>query len=238
MNSLKNPLLFLALDSLIKDEEKTLKTVKGFREIEGNFGCKINLDYLLRKGLSQAVQIIRSTVPGKPIFCDTKTWNGKRTMVDLAKQMIDLEVDYFNIYALADQEIDPVVKVLEGSKTKLLVVTVLTHYNDEYCRRHFGRSFAETVRHFSEIAALRKAHGIILPGNHLQQVADLNLEKCTPGIRPDWFKDDRHSEEVTPEMALAGGSNLWVCGSPIFKSENPVEALKKILASMVSTTTD
>jgi orotidine-5'-phosphate decarboxylase len=90
----------------------------------------------------------------------------------------------------------------------------------------------ETVRHFAEIATAAGCHGIILPGTALKSVADLDTIKVVPGVRPTWYKDARHEEKIKPRVAAEKGANVLVCGSPIMKSENPVDALQRILAEI------
>ena len=46
---------------------------------------------------------------------------------------------------------------------------------------------------------------------------------------PAWYKD---TEEVKPRVAVEKGADVLVCGSPITKSENPVDALRRILAEI------
>lgn len=229
---MKKPILFVALDSLIKDPVNTIELAQKLAgEVEGNFGFKVNVDYILKHGTGVLKEI---TAIGKPVFADIKMWNGGRTMSDYAKELVDLGIDYFNIYALADKESEKVVKVLEGTETKLLMVSVLTHYDEAYCHQWFNRSLKQTIHFCAEIATQYKSNGIILPGTCLSAVEEFKeLEKCVPGIRPAWFKDDRHSEEVTPSEAINGGADILVCGSPVFKTEEgPISSLRKIIKEM------
>ena len=71
--------------------------------------------------------------------------------------------------------------------------------------------------------------GVILPGTELESISDLKTIKAIPGIRPLWYQDKRHLREITPKEAKEKGADIIVCGSPIMKSENPVEAMQKIL---------
>ncbi|GAH32741.1 unnamed protein product, partial [marine sediment metagenome] len=41
------PFLFVALDGLMKKEKETLETAERLSDVEGNFGFKVSLDYLL-----------------------------------------------------------------------------------------------------------------------------------------------------------------------------------------------
>ena len=223
------PLLLIALDSLADYEAVTLKIAERFLDVLGNFGFKVNLDYLLsrEKGLKAALEPIQQF--GRPLFTDLKMWNGTRTMASVIDSLVALRVDYLNVYALADELLPEAIRVTKGTKTKVLGLTVLTHFNEAYCQKHFRRSLSGTVRHFAEVAVGAGCHGIILPGTALEAVADLNTIKAVPGVRPLWYKDTRHEEEVEPRVAVERKADILVCGSPIMKSEDPVEALRRIL---------
>lgn len=222
-----SPLLFVALDDLLGKKRETVEAIREMDQEQGSFGYKINLDCLMHHGVYMAVrsQILTS----RPIFADTKTWNGKRTMTDIAKMLVDTGVDYFNVWVQADDQLAGAVKATEGSKTKILGVTVLTHYGEDWCQMYFRRSLAETVEFLAKRAKNLGLHGVVLPGTCLPAVKDIDLINAVPGIRMDDFKDDRHKQEVTPEFASQNGAGIIVCGSPIMKAANRVEKLKEVL---------
>jgi len=232
---MERPFLWIALDDLAKKEKEmeTLAIAERLSKVEGYFGFKINLDYMLNSTMStrQTLWQIQQRF-GRPIFADLKMWNGTRTMASVIKNLVDLGVDYLNVYALADELLPKAIQITEGTKTKVLGLTVLTHFNEAYCQKHFKRSLPKTVRHFAEVAVAAGCHGIILPGTALEVVADLDTIKVVPGVHPVWYKDTRHEEEIEPRVAIAKGANVLVCGSPIMKSENPVDALRKILSEI------
>ena len=227
--------LFVALDDLVKKEKETLETVERFSNIDGLFGFKINLDYLLKYGLEGSVSAVeRIKCFGRPVFADLKMWNGTRTMRSVIEIMVANEVDYLNVYALADDLLPKAIQATDGSKTKVLGLTVLTHFNDAYCLKHFRRTLKKTVRHFTEVAIDKGCHGIILPGTALEVVKDLKTIKFVPGVRPKWYKDTRHEEEVEPRIAVEQGADNLVCGSPIMKDADKVVALRRVLSEMES----
>lgn len=226
------PFLFVALDDLSSEEEKTLRIAEQLSKVAGDFGFKANLDYLLSpdKGLRATLSSVQQF--GRPLFADLKMWNGTRTMASVIDTLVALGVDFLNVYALADELLPKAIQVTEGTNTKVLGLTVLTHFNETYCQKHFRRSLRETVRHFAEVAIEAGCQGIILPGTTLEAVRDLETIKVVPGVRPVWYKDTRHEEEVKPRVAIEGGANILVCGSPIMGSEDPVGALQKILSEI------
>ena len=229
---MKQPFLFVALDDLGKKEKETLEIAEQLSGVEGPFGFKVNLDYLLNPTMSLKTALSQVQRFGRPVFADLKMWNGTRTMASVIRNLVDNEVDYLNVYALADDLLPGAVKIAEGSKTKILGLTVLTHFSEAYCQKHFRRSLRETVRHFAEVALERGCHGIILPGTALDIVQDLETEKVVPGVRPKWYKDTRHKEEIEPKIAVDQGADKIVCGSPIMKDADKVAALKRILSEM------
>lgn len=241
MNEKKSPLLFVALDDLTQKEADTLAVLRKFTNVEGNWGIKVNLDWMLKRGIETALSILEDLNLERPIFVDLKMWNGKRTMRDVFK-MLAGRVDYVNSYVLAGPELQGSLEPLQGTKTKVLGVTVLTHYDDNYCQEWFRRSLRDMVCFSAEKAVTIGCDGIILPGTMAGYVSDMKIEKHVPGIRPSWFKDDRHSEEVTPQKMAEVGVDGAVCGSPIIKvAKNPaavaevgdsVGALRRILQDL------
>lgn len=221
--------LFIALDNLVNAEERTLLIARELWLSHPEIGFKINLDYILINGVQEAISRVREAVKC-PIFTDIKMFLGQRTMIKITEELVRLKVDYLNIYAQAESALLPVTRITKGTDTRILGITVLTHYDEAYCQRHFRRSLKESVKHFARIAGSGGCNGIILPGTILDEVSDFtNLIKAVPGIRPSWFTDSRHKEEVTPKFAVENGADLLVCGSPVMKSLNPKEALDRIL---------
>lgn len=228
------PFLFVALDDLAEREKETLTIAEQLSSVEKeNFGFKVNLDYLLNpeKNLKDVLKNVQQF--GRPVFADLKMWNGTRTMASVIDNLVNIGVDYLNVYALADDLLPKAIQKVEGSKTKVLGLTVLTHFSEAYCQKHFHRSIKETVRHFAEVALEVGCHGIILPGTALEIVQDLKTIKVVPGVRPNWFKDTRHEEEIEPSEAVGKGADILVCGSPIMKDPDKIGALKRILEEMI-----
>lgn len=231
-------LLFIALDGLAEKETETLSIARELAMVDGYFGFKFNLDYMLNvhRNLKEIITNMYyfngDHKFNRPIFADLKMFNGSRTMMNIVRDFVELETDFVNVYALADNLLSEVVQVAKGTKTKVLGLTVLTHFSEKYCQKHFKRTLKETVRHLSEVAIDSGCDGIILPGTMLDEVKDLNTIKVVPGVRPNWYKDNRHEEEIEPKIAIEKGANILVCGSPIMKSINKTESLKQILNEM------
>jgi orotidine-5'-phosphate decarboxylase len=227
-----NSFLFIALDGLAEKEEKTFSIATQLSRAPGNFGFKLNLDYLLNRTKSLEEVIRKVQTLKRPIFADIKMWNGTRTMKSVFQTLVDLEVEYVNVYALADNLLPKAIEITEGTGTEVWGLTTLSHYNNAYCLKHFRRTLPETVLHFSEVAIEAGCHGVILPGTMLYAINHINTTKVVPGVRPEGYEDDRHEEEVTPKEAIENGADFLVVGSPIMKSKYPTDALVKIISEM------
>ena len=91
--------------------------------------------------------------------------------------------------------------------------------------------------------------GLIIPGALLSRATTSivrdsrhrrNFPVIASGIRPAWFKDERHTSSVTPAAALDAGANFVVIGRPITKPPakvgTPRDALLR-LAEEIETVT-
>ena len=224
---MKTPFLFVALDNL--DYGTAFKRVSELSRVKGNFGFKVNLDYLLRYGLEEDHLIHWIQEQEKIVFADLKMFNGTRTMASVIENLVNMKVNFLNVYALADNLLPKAIEIAKGTRTKVLGLTVLSHFNEDYCKKHFRRSLPETVYHFAEVAIDAGCDGIILPGTALNVVKDLEILKVVPGVRPKWYKDTRHSEEIEPKVAIEKGADMLVCGSPILKAPSRIRALQDVL---------
>lgn len=223
-------LLYVALDEDSRD--KNIELAEKLTSEEGNFGFKINFDhaYLLGTEYIDVIQALQ-----RPVFLDLKLHHGKRTMSKPVEDAVERGISHVSVWASAERLIKPLADITRRSDTKLLGVTVTTHYDDDYCQRHFGKDLKDTVRHFAHVALYNGCDGIILPGTTLLVVSELNCIKVVSATRPEWYPNksaNQQRQPVTPAEALEGGASILVCGSPIRKSENPNQALRKILSEM------
>lgn len=231
-------LLYIALDSNDRDKNGSLswdlsRVIDTQTGEPTNSGYKINLDHYIKWGVSYVNYIQED---GCPVFVDLKMYNGPRTMVQIARELAEQNVRHINVWASADRLIKPVAAALEDTNTELLGVTVPTHADEEYCQRHYRRSLKDAVRFLAEVSLENGCHGIILPGTTLDVVSDLKCPKVVPGIRPAWFEDTKanyQEQTVTPTEAIQNGATILVCGTPILKNPNPLEAMINIYEEMI-----
>ena len=108
------PFLFVALDGLAGKEKETMEVAERLSDVEGPFGFKVNLDYLLKRGLEGLASSLREVLQlDRPVFTDLKMWNGTRTMRSAIEMLVDNGVDYLNVYALADDLLPKAIRATE-----------------------------------------------------------------------------------------------------------------------------
>jgi orotidine-5'-phosphate decarboxylase len=227
---LTKPVLGLALDQRSPDGNLRLAE-KVVGEVDM---LKLNADAADSVGWSSLLEPYRQFE--LPIFLDIKMLQGKGTMAERAKLAASLGVDFINASAMQDFLLTGPVQALVGTDTRLLGLTIPTHFGEAYCREYFGRSLNETVSFLARKAVGFGCHGIILPATSLLAVADLDTIKVTPAIRPDWSERAANDQEetATPTEAVLGGSNILIVGSPIRKyHDGPVEGARRIREEML-----
>jgi orotidine 5'-phosphate decarboxylase subfamily 1 len=232
-DEMKHPKLYVAIDTpdLAKAEERA----RMVNDVEGDFGFKINLDLIVLNGGVGTVYNFREKF-GRQIFPDLKMWNGGRTMSALAVGLAEAGASLTNIYAQSGVKfMRRVVNAVResGHNMDIFGLGVLTHYTDADCLRLYGRNLSDSVRYFAEETAVAELNGYIQPGTCLNRTNGMIFKRLVPAVRPAWYDDPKandQEQDVTPEEAFSGGANIIICGSPIFKSPDPQEALAKILA--------
>jgi orotidine 5'-phosphate decarboxylase subfamily 1 len=217
--------LFIALDKPVLGENFLMAS--RLNDVVGAFGYKLNLDLLLKYGIQRVHDEFSHFA--RELFFDFKMFNGGRTMASIAQEAVDLGVEYINVHALSDYGLDSVVKVTRDSPTLVLAVTILTHFDEEYYKTNFVNNI---VRKLVLKGVASGCDGVIVPEWVLPTIADVNILKVVPGIRPHWYTDKRHASYTSPLKAKEGGASIIVCGSPISKHHDPVHALNMILEEM------
>jgi len=228
-----HPKVWIALD--LKNSDANILFAKNLcektKDIDLSFGFKVNLDSVLETGISWEISIIKSL--GKPLFVDLKMWNGARTMTNIVRQLCKMRVDYINVYSHAGPLfIQKLVDECKGTSTNILVLTVLTHYNNEYTNQIYGCSVEETITRLLKSLNGVDYHGVILPAKYAKLASDKFT--VSPGIRLDKTKKNINYQSMvcTPKEAVEFGVKSLVIGSTITKSEDPVKVLNTILSQI------
>ena len=226
------PMIYVALDC--DSNTEILEKAQDLAQVSGRFGFKINLDGLVSldsHDMTSSKLIQKLKTLNKPIFLDFKLGNGDRTLCNITQQCIGLGIDIINIYPHVGRDLlTKLVNMTRGTNTKIFVLTILTHFDDNYSMEFYGKSLYQIVRQFANLANEVGADGIILPATCLDCVKDLDILKLCPGIRSNIQDTSNKQKQIsTIQDALTLGANYCVIGSPIMESSNPKQALQEFL---------
>jgi orotidine-5'-phosphate decarboxylase len=129
-------------------------------------------------------------------------------------------------------------EMLEGETHRplLIGVTVLTSVSLAGLR-HLGieRDLESHVDYLAGLAHVAGLDGIVCSGQEIQRLRQSigkNFCLVTPGIRPTWANNNDQVRTVTPAQAIAHGSDYLVIGRPITASEDPQDAIVRIVSEI------
>ena len=163
----ETPTVFVALDRGAPSEDLALAGRLAEAVPEGAYGFKVNLDTALHLepgAPGPYDRLAEFAALGRPLFLDLKMWNGGRTMAAIAAGLArapELGVTLVDAYPHAGVDfLRQVTDALAGSATKLLGLTVLTHYSEDDALELYGRSLGDAVAMFMGRAKTAGCHGV------------------------------------------------------------------------------
>jgi len=214
------PFIWLAMDYDTIDE--VLTSIKNFDTVEGEFGYKINLNSVI-DGL-----LLLPPVTKRPIFVDLKMWNGVETMRKVLNSFVnnDWNIKVVNIYAHAGNEALSTL-VTEFPSIEIYAVTILTHYDDDYCQQIYGCSMGWAMQNLFDQGVC--CTGVITPAKYVSLAKSYGLKTIVPGIRINSHVDDNDEKRQKQIGTIDCGADAVVIGREITKSDTPVEKLKWLL---------
>ena len=176
---------------------------------------------------------------GHDIFLDLKFHDIPNTVAAAVRVAADMGVWMVNVHASGGR------KMLEAAadalahypKPPLLIaVTVLTSMNAADLRETgVEEPLAAHVARLTTLAADSGLNGVVCSAQEAAAVKAAHgdtFHTVTPGIRPAWAASDDQSRIMTPEAAIAAGSDYLVIGRPITRATDPVAALAAINRSI------
>ena len=222
--------LIIALDVDSLDDAK--------RCVEACGGCtwyKAGLQLFSRTGPAIVEQLRNA---GKRVFLDLKLHDIPNTVKHAARAAADLGTDLITIHACGGAKMIAAAReAVEGTRTRILAVTVLTSINDDVLRNEVGipASAEQTVSRFAKLAVESGAHGVVASPHEIaviRQAIGRDALVVTPGIRPAWAATDDQARFMTPHDAALAGADFVVVGRPILKHERPAEAVALVLKEL------
>ncbi len=171
---------------------------------------------------------------GYDVFLDLKFHDIPNTAASACKAAADLGVWMVNVHAsggrrmmeAARQAIDP------NSGPLLIAVSVLTSMTETDLKEMgVARTVAEQVSHLSLLAFDCGLDGLVCSAHEatdLKQKFGTGFSLVTPGIRTSDTEKGDQRRIMTPEAAIAAGSDYLVIGRSITESINPLDTLTSI----------
>lgn len=177
---------------------------------------------------------------GFDVFLDLKFHDIPNTVAKAVKAAADLGVWMVNVHASGGTRMMTAAKeILEpyGKDAPLLIaVSVLTSMSEDDLKElGVTKSPAEQVKFLAGLAHKSGLDGMVCSAQEaemLKQNYGKDFKLVTPGIRTADAAADDQKRIMTPERAVAAGSDYLVIGRAITKSDNPIQTMKDIYASI------
>ncbi len=175
---------------------------------------------------------------GFDVFLDLKFHDIPNTVAQACKAAAQLGVWMINVHTLGGRRMmETTREALESlQKRPLLIgVTVLTSMNEQDLAEIGLPAPAIQVERLARLAKASGLDGVVCSAQEsamLRAACGKDFKLVTPGIRPASASLDDQNRVMTPEAAMAAGSDYLVIGRPITQSADPVATLRAINASI------
>ncbi|MCF2859564.1 orotidine-5'-phosphate decarboxylase [Pseudoalteromonas sp. SMS1] len=177
---------------------------------------------------------------GFDVFLDLKFHDIPNTVAKAVTAAAELGVWMVNVHASGGTEMMSKAKqalAQYGEKAPLLIaVTVLTSMDQaQLSKLGVEKTPQEQVLYLAKLAKESGLDGVVCSAQEAETLkAELGTEfkLITPGIRPAGSDAGDQKRIMTPEKAIAAGSDYLVVGRPITQADNPAQALRAINSSI------
>jgi len=193
---------------------------------------KIGYQLAFAGGLPFAAGLIAA---GKQVFLDLKLHDIGNTVAKGVESVAQLGATFLTVHAYP-QTMKAAVEGKQGSKLRILAVTVLTSYDDA------DLAAAGYEMNVKELAAARAAQardtgidGLVCSAEEattLRDIAGPGMVLVTPGIRPAGSAHGDQKRIMTPARAVAAGADYLVVGRPIVEARDPKASADAIVAEI------
>ena len=210
----------LALD--VSDLDTARRLIEQTREHIGVF--KVGLELFTAIG-PPAVEVVLNA--GAKCFLDLKIHDIPATMGLSVSRAAEMGVDYLTVHSAAGSEALAAANQAAGSM-QLLAVTILTSLDEASLRRiGFVDGPKPSVTRLAKLGWDAGLRGFVTSAHEcaaLRASIGDDAFLVTPGIRPAGTTADDQKRVMTPELAIAAGSNMLVVGRPIRDASDPAAA--------------
>src|ERR1019366_8194878 len=175
---------------------------------------------------------------GKRVFLDLKLHDIPSTVRKAAASAGRLNVALLTVHGLGGEAMVRAAVECAGTRSGVLVVTVLTSMDLATASAALGRplaSLSDEVLRLAALAARAGAHGVVCAGAECAAVRAAHgtgLAPLVPGIRTSAVAGDDQSRVVTPEEASKAGAAYVVVGRAVTAAADPAAAFEEILGRL------
>ncbi|MFT6387249.1 MAG: orotidine-5'-phosphate decarboxylase [Cellvibrionaceae bacterium] len=177
---------------------------------------------------------------GFDVFLDLKFHDIPNTVAKAVKAAAELGVWMVNVHASGGERMMIAAREslerAQGKVPLLIAVTVLTSMSaEDLAGVGITSSPAKQVLNLATLAKKSGLDGVVCSAQEASIVkSELGeaFSLVTPGIRPAGSAADDQRRILTPQQALAAGSDYLVIGRPITQAPDPALACKQIINSL------
>ncbi len=193
---------------------------------------KIGYQLAFAGGLPFAARLIAS---GKQVFLDLKLHDIGNTVAKGVESVAQLGATFLTVHAYP-QTMKAAVEGKQGSKTRILAVTVLTSYDDaDLAAAGYEMNVKELVGARAAQARDAGVDGLVCSAEEAASLRDIvgsGMALVTPGIRPAGSATGDQKRIMTPARAITAGADYLVVGRPVLEARDPQAAADAIVAEI------
>jgi len=225
--------LCVALD--LPSQEENLKLAESLKV--HNIWMKVGFRAYIRDG-KPFIEALKKINPNFKIFLDLKLYDIPNTMADAAEEIAKIGVDMFNIHASAGSvAMQTVMERLSTYEKRPLVlaVTALTSFDEANFSTIYEKSINEKAEQFAKISHENGLDGVVCSTFESRAIKNATSEEfltLCPGIRPFGEEAGDQQRVATLEVAKEEGVDFPVIGRPIYRDENPLGKVERILQAL------
>ncbi|MDP7319852.1 MAG: orotidine-5'-phosphate decarboxylase [Bacteriovoracaceae bacterium] len=213
------------LNFIIEELACEASMVKVGMELYYSFGEKI-LDNLSEKELK--------------IFLDLKLHDIPNTVGKSCKALGKLGIQMLNVHAAGGADMMSAANESfksENEKAKLIAVTQLTSTSQKMLNEQLliPGTILDCVLRYAELAKKSGLDGVVcsaMEAPYIKKELGPDFLCITPGIRPSGADHNDQKRVMTPQQAMANGSDYLVIGRAITEATSPKKAFQDITQSL------
>jgi orotidine-5'-phosphate decarboxylase len=193
---------------------------------------KIGYQLAFAGGLPFAAGLIAA---GKQVFLDLKLHDIGNTVQKGVESVAQMGATFLTVHAYP-QTMKAAVAGKQGSKLRILAVTVLTSYDDaDLAAAGYDLSVPELAAARANQARDTGVDGLVCSPEeaaNLRSIVGPGMVLVTPGIRPAGSASGDQKRIMTPAKAIAAGADYLVVGRPVLEARDPKAAAEAIVAEI------